>query len=80
MGWGRIFKTLEGILSGGRAPRHKRPRAPAEEHPGPTRNADTEHHLVDPWCGNAVLSGLPVRVERADAELLEEFSPDEGTD
>ncbi len=30
MGWGRIFKTLEGILSGGRAPRPTRPGAPGE--------------------------------------------------
>ncbi|MEE9124124.1 MAG: hypothetical protein V3U14_06485 [candidate division NC10 bacterium] len=30
MGWGRIFKTLEGILSGGRTRRHTGPGSPEE--------------------------------------------------
>jgi anaerobic selenocysteine-containing dehydrogenase len=40
--------------------------ATAELHPGASLNDVTDEQLVDPLCGNAVLSGLPVRIERAD--------------
>ena len=40
--------------------------ATAEQHPGASLNDVTDEQLVDPLCGNAVLSGLPVRIERAD--------------
>jgi anaerobic selenocysteine-containing dehydrogenase len=40
--------------------------ATAEQHPGASLNDVTDDRLVDPLCGNAVLSGLPVRIERAD--------------
>jgi anaerobic selenocysteine-containing dehydrogenase len=39
--------------------------ATAEQHPGASLNDVTDEQLVDPLCGNAVLSGLPVRIERA---------------
>jgi anaerobic selenocysteine-containing dehydrogenase len=54
--------------------------ATAEEHPGASLNDVTDDQLVDPLCGNAVLSGLPVRIERADAERLPQPSPDHSTD
>jgi anaerobic selenocysteine-containing dehydrogenase len=38
----------------------------AEQNPGASLNDVTDEQLVDPLCGNAVLSGLPVRIERAD--------------
>ena len=40
--------------------------ATAGQHPGASLNDVTDEQLVDPLCGNAVLSGLPVRIERAD--------------
>jgi len=54
--------------------------ATAEQHPGASLNDVTDDQLVDPLCGNAVLSGIPVRIERAPDERPKEFSPDEGTD
>ncbi len=53
--------------------------ATAEQHPGASLNDVTDEQLVDPLCGNAVLSGFPVRIETADAELLGELPPDERT-
>jgi len=38
----------------------------AEQNPGASLNDVTDEQLVDPLCGNAVLSGLPVRIERVD--------------
>jgi len=38
----------------------------AEQNPGASLNDVTDEQLVDPLCGNAVLSGLPVRIEHAD--------------
>jgi hypothetical protein len=40
----------------------------AEQNPGASLNDVTDDQQIDPLCGNAVLSGLPVRVERAGAE------------
>ncbi len=37
----------------------------AEQHPGASLNDVTDDQQVDPLCGNAVLNGLPVRIERA---------------
>jgi len=35
----------------------------AEDHPGVSINDLTDESVVDDLCGNAVLSGVPVRVE-----------------
>ena len=35
----------------------------AEEHPGVSLNDLTDEAVVDDLCGDAVLSGIPVRVE-----------------
>ena len=37
----------------------------AEQHPGASLNDVTDDRQIDPLCGNAVLSGFPVRIERA---------------
>jgi len=42
----------------------------AEQHAGAGLNDVTDDQQVDPLCGNAVLSGVPVRIERADADRL----------
>ena len=42
----------------------------AEQNPGASLNDVTDEQLVDPLCGNAVLSGLPVRIERADGRQV----------
>ena len=54
--------------------------ATAEQHPGASLNDVTDDQQVDPLCGNAVLSGLPVRIERAGAERVTELCPDKSTD
>jgi len=52
----------------------------AEQHPGASLNDVTDDQLVDPLCGNAVLNGFPVRIERAGAERLPQPSRDQSTD
>jgi anaerobic selenocysteine-containing dehydrogenase len=53
--------------------------ATAEQHPGASLNDVTDEQLVDPLCGNAVLSGFPVRIERADTERVPPLSSDQST-
>jgi len=70
---GRIEAPLElsdevmpGVVSLPHGWGHHRPGSElsvAEEHPGVSINDLTDESVVDDLCGNAVLSGVPVRVE-----------------
>jgi anaerobic selenocysteine-containing dehydrogenase len=72
-GTGRIEAPLElsdevmpGVVSLPHGWGHHRPGTKlsvAEEHPGVSLNDLTDESVVDDLCGNAVLSGIPVRVE-----------------
>jgi len=72
-GTGRIEASLElsdevmpGVVSLPHGWGHHRPGTKllvAEEHPGVSLNDLTDESVVDDLCGNAVLSGIPVRVE-----------------
>jgi len=73
---GRIEVPLElsdemmpGVVSLPHGWGHHRPGtrlATAGQHPGASLNDLTDDQRVDPLCGNAVLSGVPVRVEPVD--------------
>jgi anaerobic selenocysteine-containing dehydrogenase len=60
-------EVMPGVVSLPHGWGHHRPGiklAVAEEHPGVSLNDLTDESVVDDLCGNAVLSGVPVRIER----------------